>query len=177
MRSRFRHHRRTTPLLAPAPANEVCLELEDHSTIRPSAIDFFQLRKLGDQQTVAARAARLTEQFITQNRSLMALLDVRVERDYDGRDVRLVIQSGNAVGAMPLVSPTTARPDYGLVVQPKVSVGGHRSDAGGDGLASKPYAASAASAAPLGTSSACVGTVFHDSGKTESAPRFSRSAV
>ncbi|HTM12758.1 MAG TPA: hypothetical protein VL127_07590 [Bryobacteraceae bacterium] len=124
MRSRLQRHRRTTPLLAPAHSNEVCLELEDHSTIRPSAIDFFQLRKLGDPQTVAARAARLAEQFITQNRSLMALLDVRVERDYDGRDVRLVIQSGNAVGAMPLISPTTARPDYGLVVQPRFSWAG-----------------------------------------------------
>jgi len=61
----------------------------------------------------------LAEQFITQNRSLMALLDVRLERDYDGRDVRLVIQSGNSVGAIPLISPTTARPDYGLVVQPR----------------------------------------------------------
>ena len=119
MRSRFRHHRRTTPLLAPAHSNDVCLELEDHSIFRLSAIDFFQLRKLGDPQTVATRATRLAEQFITQNRSLMALLDVGVERDYDGRDVRLVIQSGNAVGAMPLISPTTARPDYGLVVQPR----------------------------------------------------------
>ncbi|MEO8051753.1 MAG: hypothetical protein ABI833_15145 [Acidobacteriota bacterium] len=100
-------------------ANEVCLELEDHSIVRRSAIDFFQLRKIGDPQTVAARAARLTEQFIVQNRALMSLLDVRVDRDFDGRDVRLLIQSGNAVGAMPLISPTTARPDYGLVVQPR----------------------------------------------------------
>ena len=118
-RSRSRHYRRTAPLVAPPHANEVCLELEDHSTFRRSAIDFFQLRKLGDPQTLAARAARLAEQFITQNRSLMSLLDVRVERDYDGRDVQLLIQSGNAVGAMPLISPTTARPDYGLVVQPR----------------------------------------------------------
>jgi len=100
-------------------ANEVCLELEDHSIVRRSAIDFFQLRRLGDPQTMAARAARLAEQFVTQNQSLMSLLDVRVDRDYDGSDVRLLVQSGNAVGAIPLVSPTTARPDYGLVVQPR----------------------------------------------------------
>ncbi|MGA2215463.1 MAG: hypothetical protein ABSH31_19475, partial [Bryobacteraceae bacterium] len=61
----------------------------------------------------------MAEQFITQNRSLLSQLDVSVERDYDGRDVRLLIQSGNAVGAMPLISPTTARPEYGLVVQPR----------------------------------------------------------
>ena len=30
-----------------------------------------------------------------------------------------MIHSGSAVGAVPLISPTTARPDYGLVVQPR----------------------------------------------------------
>jgi hypothetical protein len=61
----------------------------------------------------------LAEQFVTQNRSLMSLLDVRVEQDFDGSDVRLLIQAGDSVGAVPLISPTTARPDYGLVVQPR----------------------------------------------------------
>ena len=49
----------------------------------------------------------------------MALLDVRIEHSYDGSDLQLRIRSGNAVGAIPLVSPSTARPDYGLVVQPR----------------------------------------------------------
>lgn len=117
--ARTRHHRRTAPLVSLPRANEVCLELEDHSTARRSAIDFFQLRRLGDPQNVAARAARLADQFVTQNRSLMALLEVRIDRDYDGNDVRLLIHAGNAVGAIPLLSPTTARPDYGLIVQPR----------------------------------------------------------
>jgi hypothetical protein len=114
-----RPHTRRAPLVAPRQVNEICLELEDQSIARRSAIDFFQLRKLGDPKTLAARAARLAEQFVSQNRSLMSLLDVRIERDYDGNDVRLLIHSGNAVGAVPLISPTTARPDYGLVVQPR----------------------------------------------------------
>ena len=42
-----------------------------------------------------------------------------MEREYDGSDVRLVVQAGSAVGAIPLISPTTARPGYGLVVQPR----------------------------------------------------------
>ena len=61
----------------------------------------------------------MAEQFVTQNRSLLSLLDVRIDCEYDGSDVRLVVQAGSAVGAIPLVSPTTARPDYGLVVQPR----------------------------------------------------------
>lgn len=49
----------------------------------------------------------------------MSLLDVHVEQGYDGNDVKLLIQAGSAVGAIPLISPTTARPDYGLVIQPR----------------------------------------------------------
>lgn len=117
-RPRTRPHRKTAPLIAPSRANEVCLELEDHSIVQRSAIDFFQLRRL-DPQTRTVRAARLAEQFVAQNRSLMSLLDVHVDRDYDGGDVRLLVEAGNAVGAIPLISPTSARPDYGLVVQPR----------------------------------------------------------
>lgn len=61
----------------------------------------------------------MADQFITQNRAMMSLLGVRIERDYDGSEVRLLIQSGSSVGAIPLFSPTTARPDYGLVIQPR----------------------------------------------------------
>ena len=49
----------------------------------------------------------------------MALLDIRIDRDFDGNDLYLLIRAGSAVGAIPLISPTTARPDYGLVVQPR----------------------------------------------------------
>jgi hypothetical protein len=90
--------------------------LEDHSVTRRSAIDFFQLRKIRDPQGIAGR---LAEQFVRQNQSLLALLDVHVERDFDGSDVSLLLHAGSAVGAIPLLSPTTARPDYGLVVQPR----------------------------------------------------------
>ena len=118
-RPRTSRVRTTAPLTAPQRANEVCLEVQDHSTVRRSAIDFFQLRQLGDPKTMATRAARLTDQFVTQNRSSSALLDVKIEPHYDGSDVRLVIHSGSKVGAIPLVSPTTGRTDYGLVVQPR----------------------------------------------------------
>jgi hypothetical protein len=117
VRHRSRSYRsRRSPLGPPRVLNEVCLALEDHSTVRRSAVDFFQLKGLRDPNT---HAARMAEQFVNQNRTLMSLLDVRMERDYDGSDVQLRIHSGSAVGAIPLLSPTTARPDYGLVVQPR----------------------------------------------------------
>lgn len=102
--------------MAPLRAEEVCLELLDHSITQRSAVNFFGLRGMRDPHP---QAARMAEQFVRQNRSLMSMLDVRVEREYDGNDVRLVIQGGSAVGAIPLVSPMTARPDFGLVVQPR----------------------------------------------------------
>lgn len=74
---------------------------------------------MGDSQTITSRAARLAEQFVNQNHVPLSLLDVRVNREYDGNDVRLLVSAGSAVGAIPLISPTTARPDYGLVVQPR----------------------------------------------------------
>jgi hypothetical protein len=42
-----------------------------------------------------------------------------IRRDYDGRQVLLHIDSGSAVGAVPLVSPISGRRDFGLVVQPR----------------------------------------------------------
>lgn len=95
---------------------EVCLELADHSTAQRSAVSFFGLRAMRDPN---APAARMAGQFIRQNQALTSLLDVRIDRDYDGNDVRLVIHSGSAVGAIPLISPITARPDFGLVIQPR----------------------------------------------------------
>ena len=104
------------PLATPTQANDVCLELEDHSVVTRSAIAFFHLRHFRDP---GSQAARLTSQFIIQNQAALALLNVQISQDYDGQDVHLRIASGNAVGAVPLLSPTSAQADYGLLVQPR----------------------------------------------------------
>lgn len=116
MRARRARLRSTTPLAPAAPLSEVCLEIQDHSTTEHSAVDFFKLRRVSDPQT---QAARLADQFISQNRPLLNQLSVTIHQAYDGSDVRLILQTGNRVGAIPLVSPSTARPDFGLVVQPR----------------------------------------------------------
>ena len=108
--------RTQSPLLRVHPARDICLELEDYSTVTESAVELFALRGSADPQS---QAARLADQFITQNRVLLELIQVTVRRDYDGRDVLLVIESGSMVGALPLLSPLTAKPDFGLVVQPR----------------------------------------------------------
>ncbi len=83
---------------------------------RHSAVNFFQTWGVRDP---TVQAARLAEQFIAQNLRLMSRLEVQIERDYDGKDLFLVLHSGSAVGAIPLYSPITARADFGLVVQPR----------------------------------------------------------
>jgi hypothetical protein len=56
---------------------------------------------------------------VTQNRVPLALLGATIEHDYDGSDVFLSLRTGSSVGAVSLQSPTSARQDYGLVVQPR----------------------------------------------------------
>jgi hypothetical protein len=81
-----------------------------------SAVTFFGLRGLRDPQSPAARMA---EQFSLQNRDLLALLEARITTEYDGTEVRLHLISGNRVGAIPLISPASARADFGLVIKPR----------------------------------------------------------
>ena len=104
------------PLIPVHPGQEICLELDDHSTTAKSAARLFHLRDSRDPQ---AQAARLTDQFLTQNRAIFELIQVSVRRDYDGNQVLLLLQSGNAVGAVPLLSPLTGRPEFGLIVKPR----------------------------------------------------------
>lgn len=109
--------RQRPPAFSPlSPTREICLELTDYSETTTSAIRFFGCKDASDS---AGQAARLTDQFIRQNRTNLNLLDVSIQRDFDGSDVLLRIQSGSAVGAIPLISPLTARNDFGLVIQPR----------------------------------------------------------
>ena len=108
--------RGSTPLKAVRPTHDICLELQDHTRVTKSAVALFGVKDSADPP---AQAARLAEQFIRQNAPIFQLLQVSVRRDYDGRDVLLEIDSGSAVGAVPLVSPLTGRQDFGLVVQPR----------------------------------------------------------
>ena len=107
----------SVPLAAFQPQRELCLELKDNHQVQYSAIDFFGVRTR--YRDPAPVAARLAEQFEQQNRALLSLMDVQIGRNYDGSNVLLNIEAGNTVGAIPLFSPTSAVPDYGLTIQPR----------------------------------------------------------
>jgi hypothetical protein len=95
---------------------DICLELPDHSTLRASAVTFFNVAQVRDP---LSQAGRLAEQFEKQNRSLFNTIGVGLQSRFDGNDLWLQVASGSLIGALPLLSPTSASSDYGLVVQPR----------------------------------------------------------
>lgn len=108
----------------------VCFEGKDSSSLRIPARIFIQgeMPRYPEQQ-----AGRLAQQFLQQNRGLLADFGIMTRVAYDGEAVELVLETGTQVGAIPLLSPTTGRPDYGLVVNPRfdwLGIGGMLAEMG-----------------------------------------------
>jgi hypothetical protein len=66
-----------------------------------------------------ALSARLAKQFINQNRGILRNFDVNVNLDYDGSKTWLVFNTGIMAGAFPLLSPTSGKPEYGMIIKPR----------------------------------------------------------
>ncbi len=96
--------------------NSKCIEMPDLSVL-----SFPAHFLLGDERprNVESQAARLASQFIVDNRGILNDFGVSVDTKYDGRDVTLDFKSTNYIGALPLLSPTSGKPDYGLVIKPR----------------------------------------------------------
>lgn len=88
----------------------------DSSTIRVSAES---LITAGASRDPAALSARLAQQFLSINDGLLRDFGVSASVDYNGSKVTILIRSGILIGAVPLLSPTSGRPDYGLVIYPR----------------------------------------------------------
>jgi 5-methylcytosine-specific restriction endonuclease McrBC regulatory subunit McrC len=98
------------------PAGRNTFELPDSSTVRFPA-DF--LLRGAPTRDPNRQAARLADQFLEGNSSRFRELDLEVEPRYDGARVELLVRAGIKIGAIPLLSPTTGRSDYGIVVRPR----------------------------------------------------------
>jgi hypothetical protein len=88
--------------------------LNDTSLTRIDA-EFLARSKSGDP----SRDAKLAHQFIDQNAKTLGQFSVNARVDFDGNDVFVVFQSGPHIGAFPLVSPVTGKPEITLVVRPR----------------------------------------------------------
>lgn len=102
--------------MATSPQKSTILKLTDTSRHRVPA-DFL----LGDQSTWGQESTigRLAKQLIDQNEGLLRNFGVSGEVTYYGDEVSLLFETRTIAGALPLVSPTTGRVDYGLVIQPR----------------------------------------------------------
>ena len=98
------------------PRQTVCLETTDSTLFRRPAVFLNSASTARDPQT---QTARLANQFIQQNRGILSQFSVASEVAYDGSTVDLVFRTGTRVGGIPLISPTTGQPDYGLIIQPR----------------------------------------------------------
>jgi hypothetical protein len=67
----------------------------------------------------ASQIARLADQFIEINRDGLRQLDLSIRPRYQNRKIEICVQAGTRIGAIPLISPTSGRHDYGVVVRPR----------------------------------------------------------
>lgn len=109
-------------LVIPTPPRGLppCLRLEDTSSLRISAAWLGGRNDRGD----TAQQARLAQQFQDQNYGILRDFGVSIEPSYDGARVSLNVISSHKVGALPLLSPLTGRPELGLIITPRFSWAG-----------------------------------------------------
>ena len=99
----------------------LCVEARDCSVIQFPATALILGQSSRDPQS---QAARLGRQSLTINRDVLESFGVTGELNYDGVDSRVILRTGTTVGAIPLVSPTTGKNEFGLVVQPRLEWSG-----------------------------------------------------
>lgn len=109
---------RSVVIPIPQPGTASFITLEDNATASCLAVDLFNLKNRRVRDPLS-EAAKLSEQLLIQNRSVLALAQLRCEREFNGRDLRIHFHSGNTIGAIPLLSPTTGKPDYGVIIGPR----------------------------------------------------------
>lgn len=108
----------------------ICFEGSDFSRVRFPARVLIrgEMPRNPEQQ-----AGRLAQQFVKQNRGLLADFGVNPRVAYDGEHLDVVLETSSQVGALPLLSPTTGRPDYGLIIKPRfewLGIGGMLAEMG-----------------------------------------------
>lgn len=98
------------------PSRSTCIEMVDFGVTRFDATRFI----IGDKsRDPSGSSARLAEQFLNQNSGVLSSMGVSGSLTYDGLNTEVVFRSSSKVGAVPLLSPTSGRVDFGLVVNPR----------------------------------------------------------
>ena len=91
-------------------------ELEDHGQLKIPAVMLVR----GDvPRNTQGLSARLAHQFLKQNHGILRDFEIEGNVNFDGSVVYIQLHAGGQAGALPLLSPTSGRPDYGLVIKPR----------------------------------------------------------
>lgn len=108
---RFRWHARPTAVRA----DGACQRVLDTSETMLDAV-----RWLGAEgRDLSATAERRATSLVKANRGLLSEFGVEADvRRVDGASV-VVLRTSTRVGAVPLISPMTGRPDFGLIIEPR----------------------------------------------------------
>lgn len=113
---RWRRREAYSPLEPTTQVEQRCLEANDSTVTRLPAR--FLLRGQPSRDP-SSQIARLADQLVDLNQDTLRQLDLIVEPHYRNSTIELDIHAGTRIGAIPLISPTSGRHDYGLVVRPR----------------------------------------------------------
>lgn len=63
--------------------------------------------------------ASISNQFLKQNKSIFEKYGIVADLAHDGRNFKISFQTGNQIGAFPLLSPLSGRYEFGMTIQPR----------------------------------------------------------
>jgi len=92
----------------------------DSGRVFVSATDWFLERGL-DKRKTAELAQRRSENFLEMNRGILNDFGVLGQVGAVRNDIGVWLETDTHIGAMPLLSPASAKPELGLVVEPRFS--------------------------------------------------------
>jgi hypothetical protein len=94
--------------------------IQDSGRFFVSAADWL-IEPGADKRNAISLAQRRSESFLEINRGILSDFGVIGQMGGMGGDIGLWLETDTRVGALPLLSPTSTKPDLGLVVEPRFS--------------------------------------------------------
>ncbi len=104
--------------MAKVPAHQPIRRLPDSARSFVAAASWLIDAKT-DKRRVQELAQRRSEDFLRMNHGLLRDFGVRGQVGTAHGDIGLWLETDTHIGAMPLLSPATAKPDLGLVLEPR----------------------------------------------------------
>ncbi len=105
-----------SPLIKVKTQEKRCFEVDDLSTLKVSSKFLLKGNSVRNPESILGR---LSKQFINENRGILSSYDVEAFSSFDGREVTISFKTGTKIGAIPLLSPTSGKVDFGFIIKPR----------------------------------------------------------